>query len=161
MSVLVTYRKVLLRLLKQGYDSYSHKLELHQSLLTKNNVAVASVSTEKDHKKSDPIPEKTIMTVQEGFDFRIKLKEKIVNQTSKRGYENKLKIFLEWLSVNHPEIKFISELKKKLIVEFLNDVLNRNSARTRNNYKTDLSSIIQVLVENEIIEQNFIRKYLN
>ena len=89
MSVLVTYRKVLLRLLKQGYDPYSHKLELHQSLLTKNNVAVASVSPDKDHKKSDPIPDKTIMTVQEGFDFEINLKEKVVSLSTKRDYESK------------------------------------------------------------------------
>ncbi|SEK73282.1 hypothetical protein SAMN04488008_10249 [Maribacter orientalis] len=85
MSVLVTYRNVLLRLLKQGCNPYSDNLELHQSLLTKNNIAVTSVSPDKDYKKSDPTPDKTIMTVQEGFDFEIKLKEKIVNQTTKRG----------------------------------------------------------------------------
>ena len=84
-SVLVTYRNVLLRLLKQGCNPYSDNLELHQSLFIKNNVAVTSVSPDKDHKKSDPTPEKTIMTVQECFDFEIKLKEKIVNQTTKRG----------------------------------------------------------------------------
>ena len=38
MSVLVTYRKVLLKLLEQGYDPYSDNLELHQSLQRKNKV---------------------------------------------------------------------------------------------------------------------------
>ncbi|WP_419212595.1 tyrosine-type recombinase/integrase [Maribacter sp. X9] len=155
MSVLVTYRKVLLRLLGQGYSPYSDNIELHKSLNAKNTVGIIYDLPDNN---TTPPSEKPKMTVKEGFDFAIKLKEKLVSINTKRDYESKIKNFLKWLSINHPEIKFISELNKKLVVEFLNDVLNRNSARTRNNYKTDLSSIFQVLVDNEIIEQNFIKK---
>ena len=158
MSVLVTYRKVLLKLLKLGYSPYSDNVELHRSLLAKNALAVPSELPDKNLDKSDPILEKPKMTVKEGFDFAIKLKEKLVSINTKRDYESKITNFLKWLSSNHPEIELISELNKKLVVGFLNDVLDRNSARTRNNYKTDLSSIFQVLVDNEIIEQNFIKK---
>jgi integrase len=161
MSVLVIYRKVLLRLLNQGYDPYSDNLELYKSLHRKNIVAVPADLTNNNLEKSVPLPEKTSMTVKEAFDFGMKLKEKLVSPSTKRDYESKIKNLLEWLSVNHPEIKFIPELNKKLVVGFLNDVLLKNSARTRNNYKTDLSSIIQVLVDNEIIEQNFIKKIPN
>jgi len=98
------------------------------------------------------------MTFQEGFSFGVKLQEKVVSPSTKRDYESKIKNLSLWLATNHPEIKLISQLNKKLIVEFLNDVLIRKSARTRNNYKTDLSSIIQVLVDNKIIEQNFVKK---
>jgi len=158
MSVLVIYRKVLLRLLNKGYNPYSDNLELHQSLTSKNNVANNLNLPNKVLPKSEPILEKPKMTIQEGFKFGIKLKEKLVSPSTKRDYESKIKNFSKWLSVNHAEIKFISQLNKKLVLEFLNDVLDRNSARTRNNYKTDLSSIIQVLVDNEIIEQNFVKK---
>lgn len=161
MSVLVIYRKVLLRLLNQGYNPYSDNLELHQSLHRKNNVAVPADLTNNNLEKFVPLPGKTSMTVKEAFDFGMKLKEKLVSTSTKRDYESKIKNLLEWLSVNHPEIRFIPELNKKLVVGFLNDVLHRNSARTRNNYKTDLSSITQVLVDNEIIEQNFIKKIPN
>lgn len=45
-----------------------------------------------------------------------------------------------------------------VVTSFLNFVLDKNSARTRNNYRTDLSSIVQVLVDNEIIDHNFVKK---
>ncbi|WP_282053355.1 tyrosine-type recombinase/integrase [Maribacter luteus] len=158
MSVLVTYRKVLLKLLEQGYDPYSDNLELHQSLQRKNNVAVSSEVPNNDSNNSTPIPNKPRMTVKEAFDFGIELKEKLVSPTTKRDYESKIKNFLEWLSINQPEIKYINELNKQVFTRFLNDVLIRNSARTRNNYKTDLSSVVQVLVDNEILDQNFVKK---
>ncbi|WP_405384047.1 tyrosine-type recombinase/integrase [Maribacter sp. LLG6340-A2] len=158
MSVLVIYRKVLLRLLNQGYDPYSDNIELHKRLKNKNKVALSVDLPNKHLERPEPIPEKTSMTIQEAFDFGMKLKEKLVSTSTKRDYESKIKIFLEWLSTNHPDLKYIHELNKKLVVGFLNHVLARSSARTRNNYKTDLSSIFQVLFENEIVEQNFINK---
>eukprot|EP01093_Parvamoeba_rugata_P014389 TRINITY_DN464_c0_g1_i2.p1 TRINITY_DN464_c0_g1~~TRINITY_DN464_c0_g1_i2.p1 ORF type:complete len:440 (+),score=58.38 TRINITY_DN464_c0_g1_i2:1468-2787(+) len=158
MSVLVIYRKVLLRLLKKGYNPYSDNLELHESLHRKNNVAVPVDLTNKNLDKSAPLPEKTSMTVKKAFEFGIKLKEKVISQTTKRDYESKLRNLQEWLSANQPEIKYINELNKKVVTSFLNYVLNKNSARTRNNYKSDLSSIIQVLVDNEIIHNNFLKK---
>jgi len=158
MSVLVTYRKVLLRLLEQGYSPYSDNSELHQSLRTKNKVVAKVDLNDRAFKIPKPIQEKEVMTLREAFDFGIKLKEKLVGPTTKRDYESKITNILKWLSIHHPELKFISELNKKILTEFLNDVLSRNTARTRNNYRTDLSSIIQVLVDNEIIVQNFVSK---
>lgn len=43
LSVLVTYRKVLLRLLKQGYDPYGDNTELHKRLQTKNEMGTARI----------------------------------------------------------------------------------------------------------------------
>ncbi|MEQ3662202.1 MAG: site-specific integrase, partial [Flavobacterium sp.] len=40
---------------------------------------------------------------------------------------------------------------------FLNDVLVKTSARTRNNTRVDLSSLFQVLEDNEMIPTNFIK----
>ena len=156
MAVLVTYRKVLLRLLKQGYSPYSDNAVLHQNLNGKKNVAVSPILHDKEDQLADQKPEKDRMTLHEAFDFAIKLKEKTVSTTTKRDYESKVRNLLEWLSNNHTEIKYITELNKKLVTEFLNDILDRNTSRTRNNYRTDLSSIIQVLVDNEIIDRNFV-----
>jgi integrase len=158
LSVLLTYRKVLLKLLKQGYDPYSDNIELYQSLHVKNTTTVTPDSPDKDHVASGPETGKPKMTVGEGFEFAIKLKEKVVNQTTKRDYESKIKNLLEWLRTNRPDVAYITELDKMAVTSFLNHVLEKNSARTRNNYKSDLSSIVQVLVDNEIIQQNFIKK---
>lgn len=58
----------------------------------------------------------------------------------------------------HPEKKTINDLNKKIVTEFLNDVLDRTTARTRNNFRVDLSSIIQVLEDNDIVTNNFVKK---
>ncbi|MFX0558443.1 tyrosine-type recombinase/integrase [Maribacter sp. CXY002] len=158
LSVLVTYRKVLLRLLKQGYNPYSDNLELHHSLQSKNDTANTQRLANEGIKNLNLISNGKKMTVQEAFDFGIKRKEKLLSQTTKRGYENKIKIFLKWLKTYCPEIVDITDLDKKVVTSFLNDVLDRTSARNRNNFRTDLSSIIQVFVDNDILEQNFIKK---
>jgi len=78
------------------------------------------------------------MTLSEAFDFALNLKEKLVNSTTKRGYENRIKNFLIWVKETHPKLKRIKALDKRVMVTFLNDVLDRTSARNRNNYRTDL-----------------------
>ena len=123
MSVLVTYRKVLLRLLKQGYNPYTDNTELHQRLNAKKDDAGGQVSTMKENIKTDSDDDGPKMTVQEAFDFGLARKEKILSPTTKRGYENKIKNFLKWLKTNRPEIVNITDLDKKDVTSFLNDIL--------------------------------------
>ena len=158
MSVLVTYRKVLLRLLKQGYNPYTDNTELHQRLNAKKDDASGQVSPKKENIKTDSDDDGPKMTVREAFDFGLARKEKILSPTTKRGYENKIKNFLKWLEENRPELTDIKDLDKKVVTSFLNDVVDRTSARNRNNFRTDLSSIIQALVDNDILKENFIKK---
>ncbi|WP_237332412.1 tyrosine-type recombinase/integrase [Zobellia amurskyensis] len=158
LSILVTYRKVLLRLLKKGYSPYADNSELHHQLRSKNEITSTQNLSKDENKNSEAVSDEPKMTVEEAFDFGLKLKEKILSATTKRGYENKIKNFLKWLKVNRPEIKNITDLDKKVVTTFLNDVLDRTGPRNRNNFRTDLSSIIQVLVDNDIIGQNFIKK---
>ncbi|WP_149277660.1 tyrosine-type recombinase/integrase [Pareuzebyella sediminis] len=158
LSVLVTYRKVLLRLLKEGYDPYGDNTELHDRLKAKSkpdkDQDIKSVTQSTPDQTSDG-PK---MSVQEAFDFAIGQKQKILSPTTKRGYENKIKNFLKWTEANRPDLVNITDLDKKTVTTFLNDVLSRTSARNRNNFRTDLSSVLQVLVDNDIIAQNFIKK---
>jgi hypothetical protein len=58
----------------------------------------------------------------------------------------------------HPEIKSIEMLTKTVVIAFLNDVLQNTSARNRNNYRVDLSSLMQTLEDNEVVTLNFIKK---
>jgi arsenate reductase-like glutaredoxin family protein len=155
MSVLVTYRKVLLRLLKQGYNPFKDNSVLYQELNIKKSAPDQKELSSTNSKAKIETPK---MTLEEAFGFGIKRKEKLLSATTKRGYENKIKNFQKWVKENHPEIKTIDALDKKIVMSFLNDVLDKTSARNRNNFRTDLSSIIQVLVDNEIIAHNFIKK---
>ena len=98
------------------------------------------------------------MTLKEGLDFGLKLKSKLIGARTKSIYENRIMNFLKWMDTNYPEMKAISDLSKKNVVQFLNEELFRTSARSRNNFRVDLSSLLQVLEDNDIIEQNFIKK---
>lgn len=154
LSVLVTYRKVLLRLLKQGYNPFVDNTELYTQRTSKKSTKNSKGQVHNSSaKKSKPE-----IKIKEAFAFGLKQKEKIVNATTKRSYDSRVKIFLEWLDENYPLLTSIEELNKQVLSGFLNDILDKTSARNRNNYRTDLSSIMQVLEDNDMIPQNFIKK---
>ncbi len=67
-------------------------------------------------------------------------------------------MFLKWANETYPELKSIKALNKKIVTGFLNAILDKTSPRNRNNYRTDLSSIMQVLEDNDIIDVNFVKK---
>ncbi|PCI10995.1 MAG: integrase [Flavobacteriaceae bacterium] len=149
MSVLLMYRETLLKLLKQGYNPFVDNRELHQKLTSKGTGLTPAPIQKK---------EETSMPLQEAFDFGLQLKEKIVSERTIRDYKNKIDNFLKWFYKKHPTLTCIHQIDKKNVTEFLNTVLTKTSARNRNNYRTELSSILQVLEDNDIIAANFIKK---
>jgi len=151
MSVLLMYRKTLLKLLKQGYNPFADNTELHQKLIAKTKGETRALIPIENKEESS-------MQLQEAFDFGLNLKEKLVSERTIRDYKNKVDNFIKWIKKNHPSIKQIHQLNKKNVTEFLNTVLTKTSARHRNNYRTELSSILQVLEDNDIIVINFIKK---
>ncbi len=58
----------------------------------------------------------------------------------------------------HPNINTINLFDKKILFEYLNDILINSSPRNRINYRADLSSMIQVMEHNEIMRLNFIKR---
>lgn len=160
-SVLTTYRKKLLQLLKKGYNPYADNSELFKNThsASTDKTSESSISSEPSIKPSSTdelLPPS--MQIKEALDFGLSLKEKLVNPTTKRSYQSKVKLFLKWLSESHPEIKTVVQLNKQLMTSFLNSVLTKTSARNRNNFRTELGSVFQVLEDNEIIKENIIKK---
>ena len=98
-----------------------------------------------------------VLSYKEAFVKGLKFKEKLISDTTRRSYENRLKNFLLWVEKHYPELKKITDIDKKLVMEFLNHILEETSPRNRNNYRTDLSSIMQALEDNDIISSNFIK----
>jgi integrase len=154
LSVLVAYRKSILKYLKQGYNPYEENTELHNSKNVLNFQKIENTKAENAPK----VLEEQKMLLKEAFDFSMKLKDKLISSRTKSNYENRIKNFLKWLEENQSEIKTVNQLTKMAVTKFLNDVLIRTSARTRNNFRVDLSSIFQVLEDNEIVSNNFIKK---
>lgn len=98
------------------------------------------------------------MTLKEVFDLSLKLKEKQVNAKTKSNYQNRIDNLLKWTAANRPEMQFIDELGQKDVIHFLNEELLRTSPRSRNNFRVDLSSLMQALEDNDLISLNFVKK---
>ena len=161
LSVLVMYRRSLLKFLKQGYNPFVDNSVLHLKLNPKEKVPTLSTIATPIPTTSPAIIEKqeeTSMPLQEAFDFGLQLKEKIVSERTILDYKYKTISFIKWIKKNHPSIKQIHQINKKNVTEFLNATLLKTSGRSRNNYRSELSSILQVLEDNEIIKENFIKK---
>ncbi|TXG35608.1 hypothetical protein FUA22_13970, partial [Seonamhaeicola maritimus] len=124
MEVLVVYRKTLLKLLKQGYNPYQDNTELHNKLNNRKETAKNEVKSEVEAPKEVPATETPKMTIKQAYDFGLKLKEKLVSERTHKDYKNKINTILTWLEKNHPELKTIEALDKKVVSAFLNHILD-------------------------------------
>lgn len=95
-----------------------------------------------------------ILSIKEAFEFALNIKKNTIRDTSYKNFELRVRKFRKSLDENKP-ITFIT---KKVINDYLNDVLVNSSARNRNNTRADLSSLFQVLEDNEIITDNVVKK---
>lgn len=159
LAVLTAYRIGLLKLLRDGYSPFEDNSDLYLrkkekvKLEPSNSVQVKEVDSQKKNQK-----EECKVSVKEAFDFALELKDKLVKPKTKIDYQYKVNIFLRWLSEYYPDINTVDQLTKKLMLDFLNSILLRSSPRNRNNFRTCLSSLMQVLEDNEIIVSNVIKK---
>ena len=99
-------------------------------------------------------PEATSLTPKEAFEFSLNLKTNTVSSRTLSDYRERGNTFLKWLESEHPEIKSITEIERKTLILFFNSVQLRTSARNRNNFRTCLNAILQMLEDNEIIIKN-------
>ncbi|WP_456424758.1 tyrosine-type recombinase/integrase [Lutibacter sp.] len=143
LSILTTFQKDLHKLLKEGYNPFRD----NQDLYNKKIDVVSTIEVEKSK-----------MTIKKSIEFALNLKKKTLSQTSFRGLNNRMNNFLDWIAKTHSLSNDIDFLDKKIITQFLNFILNKTSARNRNNFRSDLSSTFQILEDNEIIVTNYIKK---
>ena len=153
--VLATYRKKILELLKQGYNPFEDNTAFYKSQQKKTDFKNVETITRQVVEEKIAITGKTII---EAFDFALMIKKKVVSPATYNVYASKSKGLQQFLEKNYPAVKYVEALTKKMVVEFLNEVLQRTSARSRNNYRIDLGSLFQMLEDNEIIATNFIKR---
>ena len=160
LSLLSRYRRRLLKLLKEGYNPYMDNTELYQTKLAKKKVNTSESKSTVEAKEIENIPEKKEtpendgLPLREAFDYSLKLKEKIVNERTLKDYMYSTNGIIKWIEENRPEITTITQLSRKVSMDFLNDILLKTSSRNRNNNRLNLSSLLQTLVDNEIILSN-------
>lgn len=105
-----------------------------------------------DQKDSAPT-----LSVKEALNFAVSNKAKVLNESGLRGLRSTVKTFQNHIESLGLSNKSTTALNKKHVNAYLNEVLKKSSARNRNNTRADLSSIFQVLEDNEIIPLNYIK----
>ena len=163
--VLSAYRKKILELLKQGYNPFEDNTALQskqEALEDTKKIAIKKAEPAIKLQPTVPIKEKLIAingkNIKEALDFALLIKKNIVAASTYNAYKGKANALQEFISKNYSGITHIHLLTKNIMVQFLNDVLQRTSPRNRNNYRLELSSLFQTLEDNEIIVSNFLKK---
>lgn len=147
-EILNAYRKSLLALLEKGMSPYENN-----DLDTQNNLVTTTQLQKEETSFANEV------TVKEAFELALKIKQSVLSKTSFPGFSSNIKRFEKWLETNNVSgDKSVFAITKKVVITYLNEVLENTSPRTRNNTRVDLSSLFQVLEDNEIIKENFIKK---
>ncbi|APQ18814.1 tyrosine-type recombinase/integrase [Maribacter hydrothermalis] len=170
LTILTSYRKNLLKLLRAGYSPFENR-----SVDEIQEKDLKQVRADKKIEKVKPIfKESTInlankelptksetkdlgMPLKDAFDYVLKLKNNQVKARTIQDYRLKGQAFLKWLAKNHPTTQYAHQLTKKMLLDFLNEIIIKTSPRNRNNFRLALGTILQTLEDNEIIKLNFIK----
>ncbi|WP_458626002.1 tyrosine-type recombinase/integrase [Winogradskyella sp. PC D3.3] len=179
LALLSRYRRRLLKLLKQGYSPHINNTDLYHKLSKKASINTVESLPKKEYARPIAYPSEIIkkdisrpklefikkkepkdygLPLREAFDFSLKIKENQITVRSLKDYEYTTNAIIKWIKENRSEVTSIKQIDKKVALDFLNSVLIRSSARNRNNYRLNLSSLLQTLEQNELIDSNPIKK---
>jgi integrase len=161
--ILTQLRDALEYLLEKGLNPYldsdTSLLELEKVTPRKNKMIVVAPVSNDSNVAVIPQPVKPaiiepVLSIKEAFAYALKIKKKSLNDTSYMNFEGRINRFKKALDENAP----ITSLNRKQTNEYLNSILETTSARNRNNTRIDLSSLFEVLANDEIIPENFIKR---
>ncbi|MGV9003237.1 tyrosine-type recombinase/integrase [Flavobacterium sp.] len=183
-EILNAYRKSIEELLLKGLNPYDKQSNLANSSIAipnGNTVATANANTiatansnvdestnsinvvgnneDKDVSNVVLVSEDVENTIATSFALGLKIKKSVLSKTSYPSFSSSVNRFEKWLFINgFAKEQSIIAISKKTVIKYLNEVLENTTPRTRNNTRIDLSSLFQVLEDNEIIKENFIKK---
>lgn len=164
MEVLNTYRRALLKLLKDGFSPYDTneqtkaRLEKHRSSIDTTEKVVKTI------KKTSK------WTVKKALDFALKQKESDWSKKSGESMYGHYNRFIEWLEENDLLDKDINVLERSHISYFLNTLTKRQTKKqkelglkpepvapkTKNNYRATLIPLFTILKTEKIISENIV-----
>jgi integrase len=163
MNFLLRHQRALVLLLEQGYDPFKSKYKQPSEFISQqerepiiDQIVQPVQPTKIEHKKIEK--EVIVYPIKESLALVLRIKENVLSKTSLPNFKSNVKKFEKWLNENRFEGRSIQEVTKKTVIEYLNEILEKTSARTRNNARIDLSSIFQTLEDNEIVKENFVGK---
>lgn len=167
-SFLRTMREALSKLLELGFNPYEDNSDLEAKLFSdqehttetppKPEPKLRPTSAPQPEPSPVPVePEEDIMSIDEAFKFGLSMKEHMMNKNSYVQYKSRIGLFEKWLREEKIFDKPITSITKKTVNQYLNTIVKKTSARNRNNSRTDIASLFQLLEENEIVKSNFVQ----
>ncbi|SDG43000.1 tyrosine-type recombinase/integrase [Psychroflexus sediminis] len=163
-SFLRTMREALSKLLELGFNPYKDNSDLEAKLFSDNQEPAEKQSKPKPTPALQPEPgpvpvetEEDIMSIDQAFKFGLSMKEHMMNTNSYVQYKSRIGLFEKWLREEKLFDKPITSITKKTVNQYLNTIVKKTSARNRNNSRTDIASLFQLLEENEIVKSNFVQ----
>ena len=125
----------LIELLKKGYNPYEDNQKI--------NVGNENAQNE--------------TSVKEAIDEALEIAKSTVSLNTYSNYKKSAYKFLKFLG-KHNQFKDVKLVTRKIVITYLNKVLKNTSARTRNNYRTELSAVFTILEKKLLlIDYNFIK----
>lgn len=164
-TFLKTMQQALLELLQYGFNPYEDNSALEKALFTSETTSCNKAATTlqqglatKQQQTNIHQEEKNVTSIDEAFKLTLDLKVNMMNKNSFVQYKSRIGLFEKWLKGRLDFKSSISIIDKKLVIQYLNEVLKKTSSRNRNNSRTDIASMFQLLEDNEIVKDNFVRK---
>ncbi|NIK93078.1 site-specific integrase [Mangrovimonas sp. CR14] len=172
LAVLTGIYTILKKMLVAGFSPYEDNTERYQRFMgetvepakKKKSKSNKSKKAKKSKKKVKTVEERPVVvpvetmgeTVTKAFNFALRMKQISVSEKSHNDYKSQVKVFSSWLRKNYKEVKYIKQVSRKVMMDFLNHIELTKSSRTRNNYRTNLGALFQLLENNELIDKNFV-----
>ncbi|MGY0393313.1 tyrosine-type recombinase/integrase [Bizionia sp. KMM 8389] len=174
LRVLKPIQRQLLNILDAGYNPYqednSHVRDRMIGKPIEKPVVLETELPKPETPESKPkvipkviaIPKEekaVVMTLEDAKKLVLDTKQKVLNENSFPKYRSRINQFYRWLYDNDfVKSDSIESLTKKVVIQYLNNVLQNTSARNRNNTRNDLSSFIETLIDNDVLQTNFVKK---
>lgn len=98
------------------------------------------------------------MTVKQAFDEALRIKKKVLNNTSYPVFKGRVDRFYKWLKEHGFEYRAITSITVHTVNKYLNEILDASSAANRNNTRLDISALFSTLTKEFIIPENFVLK---
>jgi integrase len=155
--VLKIMKESLLIVLKEGFNPYKDSTTLIQYLETR----LDGKETPKAKKEVQIAqkPEEDSLSIEKSFKLVLDTKKKVLNANSFVRFKSRVNRFEIWVLKNgFKKNDSIKSITKKNVIHYLNTVLQDSSPRNRNNSRTDLGSFFQTLMDNDVIQDNFVKQ---
>jgi len=154
-----THKLIRQNNIKAGVNYYKSKSDRLQVLnvFKQNLILLLDGGYSPFNKEIENISNNKSYTSNEALDYVLNLKKSSVSNRTYKDYFYETEKFKKFLKKHLLLKSDINKVTKNVIVKYLNEVLKDSSARTRNNARSNLSSLFTLMKDNFIIESNFIK----